>query len=225
MFQTVSSIKTLFDGGLGGGPASFVPQEPALFYDTNTQRWGIFFVRSDNTFHDELFATTSPDLVNWTAAQDLGSQSLDAPSASCVPIGYCTATWLQSYALDPKIVTKSFTINPSTGAIVWGTSRSSAISPIPRNAAITASRVAANPGTYQNWLMAITREASGIPDLSTPKYRIYARQDTVDPPGIYGGDQFYLPGHPGDSFLFSNHRANIVSDPWGVDWTYIISTL
>jgi hypothetical protein len=226
MFQTVSSIKSLFDGGLGGSPASFVPQEPALFYDSNTQRWGILFVRSDGTFDDELFATTSTDLVNWTPMQDLGFQTLDAPSASCVPFSYCTATFLKSYVLDPTIVTKSFTINPSTGAIVWGSSRSSAFSPVPRNAGITASRsgVAGQPST-QMWLMAITREAgTSIMDLSMPKYRIYARMDIPDPPGIYGGDNFLLPGHPGELNLYSNHRANIVSDPWAVDWSYIIST-
>jgi hypothetical protein len=217
-FTSISSTVTL------GGGSWFVPQEPALFFDVNTQRWGLLFVRSDGTFDDELFAKTSLDLVNWTADQDLGVQTLDAPSASCVPIGFCTATWLTT-ALDPKIATKSFTINPSTGQIVLGSSRTSAIFPIPRNAGITASRVAANPGTYQNWLMAITREASGIIDLSTPKYRIFARQDTADPPGIYGGDNFLVPGHPGDANLFSNHRANIVSDPWDVDWSYIISTL
>lgn len=120
-------------------------------------------------------------------------------------------------------MTKSFTIDPNTGAIVWGSSRSSAVSQVPRNAGITASRVAVNPGTMQNWLMAIARADSGGGELSAPLYRIYARMDTADPPGIYDGDNFYLPAHSGDPYLRSTHRANIVSDPWSVDWTYLIS--
>jgi hypothetical protein len=164
-----------------------------------------------------------PNLVTWTTAQDLGLQALDALDASCVPFGFCTMTYTRSNLLDPKEGTLSFTVNHSTGWITFGSSRSSAFVDVPRGTGITASRVAGNPST-QNWLMAVTRTGSNVGDLSVPSYHIYARMDSADPPGLYDGDNFYLPSHPGEPYLVSTHRARIVSDPWDVDWTYIIST-
>lgn len=141
----------------------------------------ILFIRSDGTFDDEVFATTSFDLINWTGAQDLGFEALDAPDASCVPFGYCTMAWVPAYQLDPKAATKSFTINPSTGAVQWGSSRSSSFSDVPRGVGITASRVAGNP-TTQNWLAAIVLPGTHTGDLSVPSYEVFWSFDPGDPP-------------------------------------------